>query len=384
MSIYVECRSPGCHARNALKNQKCRKCGARIPPTGRVYWLELRVDGKKRTERLGMVSLQTAKEIESKRITERAEGRYFPKSQAPVVPTWGEVARAFTRKLEVEGRTEGHQRNVWRALNEMSAFWGATLPITEITADMVREFQYSLKERGLSYKSCDLDLSAGRAAWKHSCGKFPSPFQDVKAFHHDNRVTRFLTDDERARLLEAALKVSRSLYEIICVALSTGLRKSNILNLRRSEVDFRSRMINVVQKGRRPFVIGINPDLYEILKKIPDNGTPFFWISSWTGKPYTKVWKRPWIKARTLAGIDSAFRFHDLRHDFATVVYGKTRDFRITQQLLGHSNIKNTDRYAHVLPDYQMTVIELVNPLKGQPLTSLEPPTNTPIISDKS
>jgi integrase len=383
MAIFVECRAPGCHARNSLQNQKCRKCGVRIPPTGRIYWLELRIDGKKKTERLGMISLQTAKEVESKRIMEFREGKFFPKPKAPVVPTWGEVVKGFLRKIEIEGRNEAHQENCSRYLRRMSETWGDSISVSEITPVMIREFRLSLLERGLSKTSCDLAISSGKAAWNSEIDGLINPFLKIKNFNVDNRITRYLSVDERARLLKAAKQVSQSLYEIICVALGTGFRKSNVLRLQRSEVDFELRMITVRQKGDIRHQAYLTEDLLQILSGIPHNGTPFFWVSPRTREPYLKSWKTAWIKAKTIAGIDPAFRFHDLRHDYGTRVYAATHDFRITQQLLGHQNMQTTTRYAHTMPDYLVSATEAANPLRGlvDELSDNAPPTNEPTSS---
>ena len=79
----VECRNGSCRARNSLKNTICRTCGHPLSKQNRVYWVSYRLpNGKRKAERLGLVGLPLAKEMELKRIREATEARYNP----PVTP----------------------------------------------------------------------------------------------------------------------------------------------------------------------------------------------------------------------------------------------------------------------------------------------------------
>lgn len=356
MPIYIKCPYRGCRVRNSRRNitendNRCRKCGRKIPVHSREYVGEIVVDGRRRMVPLGTGSLQNAEERLA--IIQGSAKRGELSTPAEGIVTWLTVRLAYTRKLESEGASPRYQIDGNRYLRQMGAYWGDSIPVTAITPSMIREFRVTLLDRGLSKTTADRYLASAKAAWRHAVDDVPSPFDKVKLFRENNQVTQFLTPDERTRLLKAAKQISKHLYEIIAIALATGLRKNDVLRLRRNSVDFQNDLIRIVQeKGKRPLTLPLSPEARQILEQVPDNDTPFFWVSAKTGEPYHHDWRKTWEKAKKMAGIDPAFTFHGLRHTRGTVIYNATRDLRMTKELLGHSQQRTTERYAHVLPDY--------------------------------
>jgi integrase len=371
MSLSVECWH--CHTRNSPKNATCSKYGLRFRGNWRTYWIELRDgEGKKIRKRLGMVSKDTAREHHNMLKRSLDDGSYYEK---PL--TWGDVVDASLRRLDAEGKSTIYIKDSKRFLDRMSDFWGANLPVTEITSVMVKEFRVSLMERDrkLSEVSCNRHLAAGKAAWNHSIEDLPNPFSRVTFFNErEKEIAKYLTEDQRVNLLEAAQMVSPTLFQMIVVGIGTGLRKSNVLNLRHDEVDFEARIISVVQKRKRPLEIPMIPPVAEILAQVPDNGTPWFWVNPTTGVPYLKDWRKPWQKAKALAGIPGDFQFKFLRHHFGTLAYQASHDLQAVQRLLGHTQITTTQRYAKALSDHLREVAEGVE---------IFLPTNTPTTTDK-
>lgn len=377
MAIFQEC--PNCKRLCGIQPSVkfCPKCQTKLPKL-RSYVVEWRIPDenghltKKKKKTLGKCPLDQARAFEAEQRKYRSEEG--PNGTAkPPEQTWEDVVERFMKRLEVEGAGPTYVKDSRLYLNRMSDFWGRRTPVKDIHPHMIQDFRLSLREkdRPLSMASCDRHLAAGKAAWRYSVDNLPNPFSKVRQYNPDNEVTRYLSNEERNRLLAAALKVSQHLYEIVVVALSTGLRKANILNLRRDHVNFEKGVIQIRQKGDRPHTVYLPPELAEMLQAIPDNGTPWFWISKKTGKPYDRDWRRPWFKAKTLAGIDSAFRFHDLRHDAGTAIYRASgRDLKTAQRFLGHRQLQTTLRYAH-LPDGDLIdSVNSISPLKTSSSTS--------------
>jgi integrase len=216
-----------------------------------------------------------------------------------------------------------------------------------------------LREDGLSVATCNRHIASGKSAWKVFDPDIPNPF-GIKYYNegeHIGNSTRFLNPDQRDRLLSVAKMVSQDLYEILVVALGTGWRKSEILSLKRSDVDFRSGVAVVSQKRGRIIHRPLSEDVLSILVSIPDNGRDFFWINKETNRPYDKFWKSPWHHARKQAGIPDDFRFHDLRHDFAIRAFAVNGSQRAVQDLLGHHQMSTTQRYVKVMPNYLREVL---------------------------
>ena len=141
-------------------------------------------------------------------------------------------------------------------------------------------------------------------------------------------------------------------------ALNTGIRKGEIFDLQWSEVDLKNKLIKVQQsKSGKQRVIGINEILYETLRSLPSRFKKgFVFPSAVTGKRWIdrgKSWKRGLAKAEI-----EDFRFHDLRHTFASHLVIAGVDIRTVSELMGHSSINMTMKYAHLAPDSQLHAVQ--------------------------
>jgi site-specific recombinase XerD len=92
----------------------------------------------------------------------------------------------------------------------------------------------------------------------------------------ENGRVAFLSDEERSHLLEAAQATHRKLYEMLVVTMTTGMRKTNVIHLKRSEVDFETGIITVQQKGGLSQRTVMNDSCRSILQGIPQNKTDYF------------------------------------------------------------------------------------------------------------
>ena len=352
MSISAEC--PCCRSLNSVDRNSCTSCNKKIPAMHRKLWARFRAEGHSRKVFLGAIPLREAREIERKLVMDSKEPA--PGSEM----TWSQVVRKFFLKLSAEDSSQSYQRDSRRYLDRMTDFWG-DIPITRIDANLVKEFRLKLRQSGLSPASCDRHHAAGKAAWNNAVDFLPNPFSKVKLYNPDNTVERFLTPEQRTRLLECARKINSTLFEILVVSMSTGFRKSEVLNLRRSQVNFETGVISIRQKGNLSHTSFMNSTCRKTLESIAENGTDYFWISKRGDKPYAVDWRRPWKRAKAMAGIPEDFRWHDLRHDVATAVYQATHDLHAVQRFLGHRQISTTQRYAHTLPSYLQQISEKID-----------------------
>jgi integrase len=157
-------------------------------------------------------------------------------------------------------------------------------------------------------------------------------------------------------------KAPAHLKPIIYTALYTGLRKGNLLNLKWENLDFINNLINVKVKGNHTLTLPMIASLKEILQAQPQineyvfnyNGHRIGDIKhAWTHIFYDNTGK---LKDVTLPYVN----FHTLRHTAATWILRKTNNLKLTQQILGHTNIKTTLKYAHVLDEEKRKALEEV------------------------
>jgi site-specific recombinase XerD len=144
------------------------------------------------------------------------------------------------------------------------------------------------------------------------------------------------------------------------VAYGAGLRVSEVVTLRISDIDSKRMVLRVEQgKGRKDRYAMLSPVLLEALRSYwraeghPRIVPPDYWLfPAWrTGRHLSQSTLQLACKeAARAAGITKRVTVHTLRHCFATHMLESGKDIRIIQALLGHRNILTTARYTHVSP----------------------------------
>jgi integrase len=186
-----------------------------------------------------------------------------------------------------------------------------------------------------------------------------NPAKKIKLLKEPPGRLRYLSPEEIDGLLDACLD---HLRPIVLTAVNTGMRKSEILNLKWAEVDLSNRKITVVNsKNNESRVIPINRTLYEELLKLIKQVKSEYVFSDKNGRPYGDI-KKSFASALEEAGIEN-FRFHDLRHTFGSHLVMQGVDLKTVQQILGHKDIKMTMRYAHLSPEYVQKAVEKLDSL---------------------
>jgi len=178
----------------------------------------------------------------------------------------------------------------------------------------------------------------------------------IDRFQERNTRLRYLDEKEIRRLHDAC---AEHLKPIVTVALNTGMRKEEILNLRWEDLNFRSRIIYILDtKNNERREIPMNDIVYETLlavRKISDS--PWVFCKK-NGERYGNV-RKAFEGARKRAGIVD-FRFHDLRHTFASYLVMAGVDLKTVQELLGHKSFEMTLRYAHLSPEHKKAALDIL------------------------
>jgi len=189
--------------------------------------------------------------------------------------------------------------------------------------------------------SCAKHMLGKAVKWGHLS---TSPSNGVAKFKEPPGRVRYLSDDEIERLLRYCAEHIRP---IVVMALNTGMRRGEILNLKWQDVDLRNRVIKIRKtKNNETRIVPINDTLYNELMAIePGIGNRHVFIDN-DGNPLGNI-KKGFYGAMRRASITD-FRFHDLRHTFASRLVLAGVDIRTVQELLGHKDIRMTVRYSHL------------------------------------
>ncbi len=189
--------------------------------------------------------------------------------------------------------------------------------------------------------------------WVHPC-------RGIEHGAENNERTRFLSDDERQRLL-AACKASkwRRLYLLVLLALTTGARRGELCGLRWRDVDFEHAVIHVGRsKNGDPKALPLVPAVVEQLRAF--EGAPGGLVFPSARQPDQAYhFGARWAEALRAAKI-RGFVFHDLRHSCASFLAQNGATLLEIGDLLGHRQVSMTKRYSHLAASHRSALVNRV------------------------
>jgi integrase len=181
---------------------------------------------------------------------------------------------------------------------------------------------------------------------------YAHPCRGVERRTENNEKTRFLSDDERKRLLQACRDSTwPRLYLLVLLALTSGARKGELLGLRWEDIDLGRGEAHVGRtKNGDPRVLVLVPAVIEELRKFEAAAGLVFPSVRSKGRPYAIDPK--WHDALTAAKVRT-FRFHDLRHSAASLLAQNGATLLEIADVLGHRQLAMTKRYSHLTTQHK-------------------------------
>jgi site-specific recombinase XerD len=231
-------------------------------------------------------------------------------------------------------------------------FFGGIKP-NLITRQIVEAYKYKRLKQGRALRAINLEVFCLSAMFKYGVehGYCVGPLPHTKPLPYKRPLPGVLTPEESNALICAASPYYQAL--LLCLY-HAGMRKSEALALRWSDIDFPGRVLRTVGKGGKARVLPMSRMLSEALIRIYNGSTYVF-----SGKKGHLVDPRKGIAAAArAAGITKRIYPHLLRHSFATHLLQAGNDIRIIQQLLGHAQITTTTIYAQVAPNIMAAAVQ--------------------------
>lgn len=152
---------------------------------------------------------------------------------------------------------------------------------------------------------------------------------------------------------------------MLFTAYSAGLRVSELVNLKIADVDSERMQLFIERaKGKKDRYVNLSPVLLDILRNYIKEYKPkprnYLFESEQTGTAYpARTVQQIFANAKQKAGIRKDIGIHSLRHSFATHLLEKGTDIKYIKEILGHFNIKTTERYLHVT---RKKLVNIVSP----------------------
>lgn len=219
--------------------------------------------------------------------------------------------------------------------------------LDEIDRDVLDELTNSRRSDGVSNTTVNRMLEVVRAILRRAEREWGwlERAPHVRMLTQPKRRVRWLTREEASRLLA---ELPDHLEAMARFTLATGLREANVVGLEWSQVDLdsRSAWIHADQaKTRKAIAVPLNGDAMLVLEQ--QVGKHSSRVFTYKGQPVTKANNHGWKNALVRAGIDD-FRWHDLRHTWASWHVQQGTPLHVLQELGGWSNYAMVRRYAHL------------------------------------
>jgi integrase len=335
----------------------------RVGKTGKTsYRVQVRLKGRgTRTKTFSrLTDARTwAREVEA----DLGRGKHVPTTQQQR-KTFDDLADKYLKEVlprKVRGKDQRHftQRlNWWR--DQLGARYLSDIGPAEIAACRDQLEQTTNRYgKPLSGATVNRYLAALGATYRHAVTELhwldASPVSNVARRAESKGRTRFLSDDERKRLL-AACKDSPhpALYSATLLAVTTGMRKSEILGLTWPQLDLKRRLARLTDTknsdARTVPLPQVAVDRLEAIGKVRrlDDDRVF---------PETAGFDHAWKKVVASAQLTD-FRFHDCRHTAASYLAMHGASLHELSQILGHRTLAMVQRYAHLTEQHQQAVVD--------------------------
>lgn len=373
----------------------------RVQPSGvMTYYLEY-----KRGKRIKVGSACALVPMKAREIARELLADHY-KGEDPIAKKRLKRAKSYEHFLDeyYAGHLEAtlrkgvnNQENVKETMSNLKVrfkeFLG--LALSEITPLLIDKWRQKRRQDGIKPASINRQLNDLRACLNKAVewGVLDvSPFKKIKPIKTDSSAkVRFLSADEEAKLRTALderesktrearasanrWRVERGLKEYsdlsdctfvdhlkpaVLISLNTGLRQGELFSLKWIDVDLDKGNLTVVgdtAKDGETRHIPLNAEALLVLKqwKSQPGVKSKYVFHDETGKPFKNI-RTSWARVLKNAGIDS-FRWHDLRHTFASNLVMSGVDLNTVRELLGHSDYKMTQRYAHLAPEHKQEAV---------------------------
>jgi len=334
---------------------------------GNVWWTCLMVEGHRVQRSLETTNKKLAEKIEAKLKLDIAEGKFFERGLGHE-KTFADLAKRYLTDVSCTKAKTTHIRDEGIFRKYLVPIFGEIL-LANIRRRHVVDYKVKRRADNASGSTINKELNLMKAAFNVAIKEWEwldnNPVSKIRMEKVTPGRVKYLSSKER-KLLYCCC--SEWLLPMFLVARYTGMRQGNLLNLRWGDVDlFRKVIILDKTKNGERLGIPICRKLYMVLLRI--RKTKHFESSLVFHNPdgskiYREKLRREFRDACKKAGIKD-FRWHDLRHDFASELVQKGVSLYVVQQLLGHRDGRMTKRYAHLAPENLRYAVENLDELSG-------------------
>jgi integrase len=376
MAINIRC--PVCKSDVKLSAKKCPKCGESFSNMRHKTYKVIVRDGSRRISR-HVSSLELARKIEAKfkLEIERGEHGFMERKQYTLDDVWKKYLPIAKQEKPKSWITDDHNYRT-----HISPAFGKKL-LSRISAFDIERFLSDMRSgnnpKGRKYApqtvkhQIVLISHLYRLAEKWGMYSGKNPTKTVRQIKINNKQTEFLSDDELSRLMKVLNTwPERMAASIVKFAITTGMRRGEIFKLTWEDIDEKHGMIRIKDpKGGHDQHLPLSDVALSVIDEVPRAfDTPYIFYGM-GGRKRTYI-KGSWNEIKKAANIPQTFRFHGLRHHFASTLVSSGVDLYIVQKLLAHRDAATTQRYAHLANQTLRDAVEVSDRTIERALQNIE------------
>lgn len=364
-----------------VSSRKARGVYERDKDSG-VWWIRYAdAAGAIHREKVGPYALAVS--AYQKRKTQIREEKFFPITRDQRL-TFGEIADDFLRA----------KPNHWsKKTFKIARAWFAEMPVVLVTPQRIQEKLNSLKSFKDKFHPNERELAPAtinryRAiisaifSWAVRNGRVASsPMKAVPILREHNERIRFLEENEEKLFRAALSEIAPEREPEFTLSLHTGIRQGELLSLKWTDVDLQRGFIHLKKtKSGNGRTIPLTAPAKHALEQLKKQGHQH--VSA--GHP------RWWFDRAIEAAKIENFRWHDIRHTFASRLVTEGASLKAVRDLMGHKTIAMTMRYAHLAPAHLRDAVNLLcrysgddSPTQGKKKGSTSTPAGTAVLMRK-
>lgn len=337
------------------------------------WWIKFNVNGRRLQRSTGTADKQKAQEYHDK-----VRVQLWDETRLGIKPrhTWKEAVVRYVRETSHKAT---HKVDLMH-LRWLNSFLGH-LALNAINRDELDRIQDKRKAEGISNASVNRTMEVVRSILRRACydWEWLDRVPKVRMLPESKRRVRWLTQDEAERLMA---ELPAHLAAMVRFTLETGLRQRNVTQLEWSQMDTARRCAWVhpdQAKARKAIPVPLTATALFVLRQQQGKHAQF--VFTFRGEPVRWVSGKTWRDAVKRAGLKD-FRWHDLRHTWASWHVQAGTPMYVLQELGGWSSAEMVRRYAHLSSEHLAQYAErMSNRSQGSTIQLREEPSQAVAIS---